>query len=170
MVELKKLQINQLLKIDEILDKLLLLEYSTQKRNLAYVIQLKQFFTEIESHYEINKGLAKMYKYNILRINADIIETLLYCACIQCGFKIPQGKGLAMKVINLAKTKGIILKSTAKRATKIIRYRNDLHPYEQTELLSKVSDIEFIEAEETVKLVYSEVYRSLKIEQSKIPF
>jgi hypothetical protein len=151
------LMIDRLDTIEEILDTLPILNYSTQKRNLAHLIQLKQLLEQIFEHYEINRGLAIIYKYNLLKCKTDIIETLLYCVLKDRGFIVPKGKGKATKLIQIAKKFTVISKETANGALRMVDYRNDIHPDEQTELHAKVTREVFQDAESILSRMFGEL-------------
>lgn len=153
-----ELKIGRLNTINEILDLIPFIGYSTQKRNLAYLIQLKQLLQQIYNNYEINKGLRTIYRYNMLRCSAYIIEALLFCAMRQIkGFEIQAGKGKAMKLINAAKGLGLIKKETAQKAKKVIDYRNNFHPDKQAELHTKIDMEIFDELGDSINILLNEL-------------
>lgn len=124
-------------KIEDIVrSDLAFLGYSTQLRNLAYLIQLRDYLQGIYDSYSIDRGLGKMYLYNLLRINADIIEAYMFCFGKRAGFEIRRGRvdGKATKYINLLKSKGVLKKTLAKKLQTIINKRNDFHPARQVNL------------------------------------
>lgn len=155
----KTLEIRRLKKIDEILyDELFFLGYTSQKRNTAQLIQLKHLLHEIYLHYNMTDGLGTAYLGNVVKVNADIIKSVLYCSLRQTNIEIPEGEGKAMKLVDLAKARGLISKTTWKKARDIIGFRNNYHPDRQTELHSKTEKKVFIEVEHTVNDILRELY------------
>jgi hypothetical protein len=148
-VSKQRLSIEPLERIDDIVADLRFLSYSTPLRNTAYLIQLRQFLLGVAAGYIIDRGLGTIYAYNIVRLTSDIIEGLLFCAIQRSGIelKAQRGNAKAAKLVQVAKTQGLISKATAKVAQRIIDHRNDLHPDKQAELHTKVEDSLFEDAD-----------------------
>ena len=86
-------------------------------------------------------GLRNNHVYNIMRLNADIIESILYCESESRKEGAAKGKKL-QALINHSKTWRIIPKELAVSMEAIRTFRNDLHPEKQIELFVKVSQEE----------------------------
>ncbi len=156
----KRLNINSLPLIENILKDFGFFNYSTQKRNLAYQIQLFYLFVEIYQKYNINRGLGNIFIYQICCTAASIIEGMLFCSIRQSGIDLnQQGRHKkALGLINLAKSKGLINKDLAKRLQKIIDIRNDLHPERQKTLHAKeINDHYFEWVKDTIEKLKSQL-------------
>lgn len=108
----KPLEIPPLPKIEDLVwKKLAFFPYSTHLRNIAYLLQLREFFTELYSSYNINRGLAATYLMNLNRLDADIAEVLLFCILRHKNLleTSRNNKGLG-HYLQVAKKKGIISK------------------------------------------------------------
>ena len=134
----KRLEINSLKTIKDYLQQMYFFKYSTQKRNIAYLMQLREFLLEIHKTYTIDRGLESMFMYNIIRTNSDIIEGLLYCAIIEIE-PVKYSKIKAIQLVNAAKSKQIISKEIASLLKNTINIRNDLHPCRQNKLHVKIT-------------------------------
>ena len=139
-----KLQINDLKKIDDIVQELRSsFSYSTQLRNVAYLIQLDEFLSQLTGH--LDKGMKVVYKHNLLRMRADILEGLLYCSLKDID-KLPKPhnrkKPGLQAYANKAKGVGIISTNTHKQIAKICTGRDNFHPPKQEVLFTNeaVSD------------------------------
>ena len=104
----KILELNPLKTLEELQQDIDFVDYSTQRRNLAALLMLKDFFLKLEDNYLIDRGLAKLYKLNLLRLNVDVIEGLLYCALNQAGISIKKSKPGAGDLVDLAGKKKLI--------------------------------------------------------------
>lgn len=105
----KKLEISPLPTVKNILEDLDSLEYSTQKLNITYQMQLYHFFLEMYNEYDIKKGLRNIFVYQIC-CSATIIEGLLYCSLRQEGIDLrKQGKyKKTTALINVTINRGLI--------------------------------------------------------------
>lgn len=114
----------------------------TQIRNVCYLLQTADFMRELNNNYNIRKGLWYMYLYNYLRIEADILEGLLYAFKVRQEGRRPQGKVSLEDLINFAKgtyePSVLLRKETRKGLDQILYFRNNLHPDKQNELHVKL--------------------------------
>jgi hypothetical protein len=155
----RQLLVPALPRIQDIVDSLGFLGYSTQLRNTAYLLQLREFLLSISQVYEIYGGLGVAYQYNILRITSDILEILLFCALTQKRLDLQNKRGGARgtHLAQTAKKHNLITKPTAKTVERIVSHRNDLHPDRQVELHVKVDPVLFDETRDIVDTVVAEL-------------
>ena len=164
----RNLEIQQLKSIDTTLGTDLdFIEYSTQKRNLAYLLQLREFLLKVDANYVINRGLASIFHFNILRINSDIIESLLFCFLVQIKAKIHKGrKAKIIRFINAAKTAGAITKNSAEKAEMVVNFRNKFHPIKQVDLHTKIDPKVFQLSNEVISELMQDIkHYCLKIKR-----
>lgn len=157
----KSLNIPPLDSIEVILTALQFLCYSTQKRNLAYLIQLRKLLMHIYNNYQIDRGLGTIFKYNLIRINCDIIESTLYCALTTKRIN-PHSKSKNYPklehYINTAKRNNMISKRTSIQAKRVNNFRNDLHPSRQIKLHTSISHDDYILSNEAANNIIIDLY------------
>lgn len=173
----KPLSIPALDTIEVILQAIEFLEYSTQKRNLAYLIQLRRLLMLIYENYKIDRGLSKVFKYNLIRINCDIMESTLYCALTTAKIDPnPRTRSHPRleQYINAAKRYNLILKTTAERAKKVNTFRNNLHPNRQLELHAKISEEDYLLSKKAANDIMENLFiyfnKQSEINLDDIPF
>ena len=127
--------------IEDLRNQLSWLPHSTQLRNALHLLQLREFYMRLLIGCGVNRGLRNNHLYNIMRLNADIIESILFCESEYRKEGAGKGKKL-QALINYSKTWRIIPNELADNMEAIRIYRNELHPEKQIELFVKVSQEE----------------------------
>jgi len=129
-----KLEIGGLPSINEILEQLDFLEYSTQKRNLAYRIQFQTFLLRIYQNYEMYGSVKSTFIRNFYDFTVNILEYLLWIAIRQEREEFIQEEDTKQQLRKTAKELGIISKELSDKIGKIFGKRDKIHPPKQKDL------------------------------------
>lgn len=121
--------------IQQILDELDFLDYSTYKRNLSYQIQYLNFLYDFEKKYNIYLSVRSLFMRNYLIHVVNIIEYLLVIALRQIDSIPINSNNKSTVLISKAKRTGLISKTSAKDLSNIFIKRNKLHPKKQGNIL-----------------------------------
>jgi hypothetical protein len=135
----ERFNISPLKSVETILEEFEFLQYCTQKRNLAYQIQFLEFLKELNSNYEIDRGLRSIFIRQIVICTTNIIEYLLYVTLYQ-EYGVVINNDRINNLIAQSKTKGLITKPLSKGLELLAKKRNKLHPKKQIELDAKDFD------------------------------
>lgn len=104
------------------------LNYSTQKRNLAYLLQFLEFQWHLFDRYRTYGSVRAMMLRQIVLTAANVIEYLLYVSVRQHG----QKPGHVFKNwINQAKNLRLIEDKLSEKLHEVRKWRNRLHPDSQ---------------------------------------
>ncbi len=134
----KNLSIPCLSSINEILSEYDFLEYSTQKRNLAYLIQYVEFKVNILREYNIYGSVrASLLRGLIINI-ANIIEYLLYTS-LRTSYSQELKSCKFPSLVGQARLSGLISRQLAGDLNKINTLRSHLHPSRQKQKLDHES-------------------------------
>ena len=144
------------------------LKYSTQKRNMAAWILYEEFLVYLHVTFDIDRGVEKLYRYNMLRVRSDIVEAALFRALTQQGFHIPKD-AKARNLVDMAKKRGLISKNTAKLAIRIVDCRNNLHANKQQSLHIKVDPKLLDESDGLLALIRDDLGKALDQDAPDFP-
>jgi len=143
-----ELEIPSLRTVSDYRQQLIFLENGlnrTQIRNACQLLQLRQFMIYLANAYTINRGLGRVFLYNILRLEADICEGLLYSLQVKYLDQKPKNKVSLEPLINFAKTihepRPLLSRETKKELERLLIIRNNLHPTDQAELHTNLMQI-----------------------------
>jgi hypothetical protein len=162
-----RLDVNNLPFIDDILKKLDFLEYSTQKRNLAYRIQFQAFLSKIFQNYEMYGSVESMFISNFYDYTVNILEYLLWIAVEQEYKNFSKEKDTKQQLRKITSELGIISRGLSHKIQKIFGKRDKIHPSKQKELdittFSRKDFIECFEATEDLIVSLEKYFKKKKL-------
>jgi hypothetical protein len=142
----KKFAINSLRKVEQIINKeLYFLNYSTQKRNIAYQIQHLNFMRELYQNYKIYGATKGIFIQQVIILLHSMIEAILFLVLSENGSKLEKNisfQGLISRGKNIKPP--ILTKTLHKNLLKINKKRNLLHPERHKELHIKNFTLELL--------------------------
>lgn len=129
-----KLEIGVLPSVSKILEQLDFLEYSTQKRNLAYRIQFQTFLLRIYQNYEMYGSIKSTFIRNFYDFTVNILEYLLWIAVAQEYKEFPREKDTKQQLRKIVIESSIISIELSDKIEKIFGKRDKIHPPKQKDL------------------------------------